>query len=266
MHIKKGKMIKKNVAVIGLGEIGLNVLKNVVKKKDIFNVIGIDKDESKFNKSLPVEFFTALVSADIFIICVYTSKEVIEVVNNIDYSNNPLLLIESTIHPEICKGIEEKIANSNNSFLAYFPHRYNKNDRFHQIFNHKRVLGPINEGSKKSSLDFLSNFMEDKNIILTHPKIAILSKLVENSYRYVEISLAEEIALFCLQEKISFKELRRCINSKWNINIKEAKTGINQGCLPKDISLFNDLFKNNLLFNRSIKLNDIYKQKIRNKK
>jgi len=251
---------KQTIAIAGLGEVGFNVLKELLQKNDIFNIIGIDKDEHKFDRQLPVQYSTNLdISADIFIIDVYSSEEVIDIINSIDYSNRPLIMIESTINPKICAKIEKKVANK--VYLAYFPHRYNKGDEDHQVFNQKRVLGAFNKESEKRALKFLSNFMKSDDIIVTSPEIAILSKLVENSHRFVEIALAEEIALYCKRNDINFGELRRCVNSKWNIDMKEARQGIYSKCLPKDIKIFDAIFKKNLLLKAAMKVDDKYKLK-----
>ena len=253
-------MNKKTIEIVGLGEVGSHVLKEMSKKNNLYSVIGIDKDESKFDRDLSVEYSTGLTTpADIFIITVYSSEDVLEVVNKISYSKNPLILIESTISPEICPQIEKRVITLNKSYLAYFPHRYNKEDKNHQIFNQKRVLGPFNKESEKKALEFLGNFMRTEDIITTSPQIAVLSKIVENSYRFVEIALAEEIALYCKKNNIPFEELRRCVNSKWNIDMKEAREGIYGKCLLKDIKMFETIFKENLILTMAMKADEKYK-------
>lgn len=255
---------RKKTAIIGLGEIGSRLLEELFKKHNKFEIIAIDKDKSKFNKNLPVIYTTNLkIPADIFIITVYDSGDVLNIIKKIDYSNTPLILIESTINPKICPQIEEYIITSNNSYLAYFPHRYNKGDKKHQIFNQKRVLGAVDEDSKSAALAFLYNFMKPEDIIITTSKVAVYSKIVENSHRFVDIALAEEIALYCWKNNIDFQELRRCVNSKWNIDMKEARKGIYGKCLLKDTTIFSSLFKDNLILKNAIKLDKKYKLKFK---
>ena len=255
---------KKRIVIVGLGEIGTHTLKELLKKDNLFDIIAVDNDKSKFDRNLPVKYSTSLgIPADIFVVAVYSSEDVLNVANKINYSNHPLVLIESTINPEICSKIEKQIVTSNKSYMAYFPQRYNKGDKKHQIFNQKRVIGPVNEKSKKMALNFLSNFMRPDDIIITSSQTAALSKIVENSHRFVEIALAEEIALYCKENNIAFEELRRCVNSKWNMDMKEARQGIYGKCLSKDIRILNTIFNRNLLLASAIKADKKYKNKFK---
>ena len=71
--------------------------------------------------------------------------------------------------------------------------------------------------------------------------MAELSKIVENSYRYLEIAFAEELKMVCDGMGISFNELREAINTKWNVEILEAQGGIGGHCLPKDSEMVLEL-------------------------
>lgn len=259
--------MQQNLTIIGFGEIGSHVLDELllIKNNNLkLNVVDIKFQNKDIillnNKYKSVSFFQnqKSIKSNIILISVYKSEQVLDVIKNINYSLKPLIIIESTIHPNICEDIE-KIIKINNSFLSYFPHRYNPNDKEHQIFNQKRILGPINEESKIKSLNFLLNYMKQENIIITNPKIAILSKIIENSYRFTEIALAEEIALYLDNYNLDFNELRKCVNSKWNINLKEARDGIYGKCLEKDLQILNNIFCDNILFNSAYNLDKKYK-------
>jgi UDP-N-acetyl-D-mannosaminuronic acid dehydrogenase len=78
---------------------------------------------------------------------------------------------------------------------------------------------------------------------VSSPDIAELTKIVENSYRYVEIAFAEELKIICDKINVDFNELRTAINTKWNINILEAQQGIGGHCLPKDSQMLLDISK-----------------------
>jgi UDP-N-acetyl-D-mannosaminuronic acid dehydrogenase len=78
---------------------------------------------------------------------------------------------------------------------------------------------------------------------VTNIEIAELSKVIENTYRMIEIAFAEELKMFCDSEGINFEVLREAVNSKWNINILEARDGIKGHCLPKDSQMYIRLVK-----------------------
>ena len=233
------------IVVVGLGKIG-NALVKELLSYDKFEVIGVDIDSKKFIQNITCFNSVFEINADYYFITVYTSNQVLDVINSINFENKPLILVESTISLKDIDNIIEKV-NSNDSYLSFFPHRFCENDSKHQIFNLKRVIGSIDVKSKEKTIEFLNNFMDLNDLVWTNPKVAVLSKLVENSQRYMDIIFAQEISLLSKKESINFEELRNCVNSKWNIELKEALNGVTKGCLEKDILLLNELMKNDLL-------------------
>ena len=78
--------------------------------------------------------------------------------------------------------------------------------------------------------------------IKMHPvssiEIAELTKIIENSHRYLQIAFAEELYLYCQATGVHFSELRDALNTKWNVEILEPRDGIGGHCLPKDTRMF----------------------------
>jgi len=69
-------------------------------------------------------------------------------------------------------------------------------------------------------------------------EIAEITKIAENSHRYLQIAFAEDLYLYCQGNGINFQELRNALNTKWNVNILEPRDGIGGHCLPKDTKMF----------------------------
>ncbi len=69
-------------------------------------------------------------------------------------------------------------------------------------------------------------------------EIAELTKIIENSHRYLQIAFAEELYLYCQANNILFSDLRDALNTKWNVEILEPRDGIGGHCLPKDTRMF----------------------------
>jgi UDP-N-acetyl-D-mannosaminuronic acid dehydrogenase len=246
------------ISVIGLGEIGLEVMKGLCKsRKDIF---GVDIDEGKLKelKQKGYNVGNETPKSDVYIISVYLTEQVFGLLKKLDFSNNPIVVIESTIMPGTYKKIIQwKKSNKLNFDIVLFPHRYNPNDPEHHVFNLKRVMG----GDKKSldrAKEFYKDFMDIQLIHITTPEIAELCKPLENTYRFIEIALAQEIKRLCNQKNIDFESLRSACNTKWNIDIKEAREGIKGKCLPKDASLIDNFFKGNIFISSAKKLNEDY--------
>jgi len=73
---------------------------------------------------------------------------------------------------------------------------------------------------------------------LSKIELAELTKIIENSHRYLQIAFAEELFVYSQANGIDFWELREALNSKWNVNILEPRQGIGGHCLPKDTKMF----------------------------
>jgi UDP-N-acetyl-D-mannosaminuronate dehydrogenase len=252
------------IAVIGLGIIGIEVFKEIQKKINGDEILGveIDSDKVKNYKAQGLNVIQKIdTSQDVYVICVYTTEQVKNVINSLDYSRKPLVSIESTIKPGTYKELVDFVVNKNKSNLLLFPHRLNSNDPEHHIFNQKRLIAGATEKCLERGIKFYSRFMSKDLFVITSPEYAELCKPLENAIRFVEIATAEEIKIFCDEKKLDFNEVMKCVNSKWNMNLKEARDGIEGKCLPKDSSIINDFFKKNLIFNSAIKLDKRYKKK-----
>jgi UDP-N-acetyl-D-mannosaminuronic acid dehydrogenase len=95
-------------------------------------------------------------------------------------------------------------------------------------------------------------------------EVAELTKIIENSHRYLQIAFAEELYLYCKSNNISFTELRDSLNTKWNVEIMEPRDGIGGHCLPKDTKMFinsSNTIKSKIL-QAAIGIDEDYKQYI----
>jgi UDP-N-acetyl-D-glucosamine dehydrogenase len=264
------KTNKKIIEVVGLGEIGSAVIEDLKKKEKKCIVRGVDVDQSKIKSFARRKFNVASVfqdPADVYIIAVYHTNQVIDVIRNLDLSKKPLIVIESTILPGTTKQLvhilDAKTGNTSQSKKDYnlviFPHRFYAKDPTKRVFNLDRVMGGLNKESMERGMKFFSKYMSRKLIHQTTYEIAELTKVVENAYRFVEIAVAEELKVLCDIKGIDFKKLRTAANTKWNIEIKDALDGIGGHCLKKDIDIFNQVFGNSMLFHSVIRVDDYYK-------
>lgn len=152
-----------------------------------------------------------------------------------------LIGIESTIN----KGTTAKVLEivKHRQHVVHFPHRFYEVEKDVHGVNQKRVLG----GSHLCCVDkgriFYGDILRIPLHIAKSSEIAELSKIIENSYRFLEISFAEELKIICELYNLDFEDLRRAVNTKWNVKILEAREGINGHCLPKDSQMFIDLAK-----------------------
>jgi len=247
------------VTVIGLGEIGFETFHELCKRRrDIF---GVDVSDQRLAELTHKGYNVGkkIPESTIYIIAVYSTQQVFEVMKKISYKNKPLVVIESTVLP----GTYKKFLASFD--LVMFPHRYNPGDPSHHVFNLTRVMG----GKPKAlarAMRFYGRYIHKKNVHQTTGEIAELCKPLENAYRYLEIAIAEELSMLCKAKNIDFEKLRKACNTKWNIEIKEAREGIGGKCLPKDIDLVNTFFGKDTFFTFAVNTDHTYQNKLKRKK
>jgi UDP-N-acetyl-D-mannosaminuronic acid dehydrogenase len=122
-----------------------------------------------------------------------------------------------------------------------------------EIVNHYNGQEKANRSFNESPSNFIENSSTNNNTqnsqaysqsleIPMHTvstiEIAELTKIIENSHRYLQIAFAEELYLYCQANHIRFTELRGALNTKWNVEILEPRRGIGGHCLPKDTKMF----------------------------
>ena len=91
-------------------------------------------------------------------------------------------------------------------------------------------------------------------------EIAELTKIIENSHRYLQIAFAEELYLYCQANNIHFSDLREALNTKWNVEILEPRDGIGGHCLPKDTRMFlNSSKMKSKILQSAIEVDSIYR-------
>jgi nucleotide sugar dehydrogenase len=231
------------VCVIGLGNVGRPTA-YCIHKRD-FPVYGYDIDKRKTLGLNPITAFSdwsQVPSCNMYVVCVNTNwkngkpdmSNVFDVCHKIamkEKGSEPLVSIESTVPVGTCRRVAEMFEKVH---LVHVPHRFwAKEQQKHGVVQ-ERVIGALN----RESLVKAKGFYESLGIPL-HPvssiEVAELIKITENAYRFVQIAFVEQLRLLCESQGISFEEIRRGVNTKWNVSLLEARDGIKGECLPKDI-------------------------------
>ncbi len=258
------------ICVIGLGEIGSRTFNKMRQIDNNHQYIGVDKDPTKFgpnNINFPMNGARTQEeidkAADVYIISVWNSQQVLDVLKLIPWKERPLVCIESTFDPGMIRHVPECSPDFDPDCLVAVPHRFNPNDAEHDVFNLVRVLGGMTPVATERGYAFYLHFMNRRHIYKTSFKNAVLTKVAENAYRYMEIVIAQEIKR-CVESKgYNFEEIRLLMNSKWNIDVKQALGGVQGKCLPKDMNIFTQNFLNDL-FEQAIESNENYIGEIAN--
>jgi nucleotide sugar dehydrogenase len=239
---------KTKVCVLGLGQIGLPVAQYVHGKG--LEVWGYDISPESAKKAYAVGGFKATASwqdlpqADVYIVCVTTGQQngcpdlsaVFDVCKKIaeKAKASALVSIESTIVPGTCRKLFKEFFGGKIK-LVHVPHRYWADEPEKHGVNQLRVVGAVNEGSLKAGVKFYRDALGIPLHVCSSADVAEMCKITENSHRYLQIAFAEELKLMCGKIGLDFGELRAAMNTKWNVDLPEAREGIGRHCLPKDI-------------------------------
>jgi nucleotide sugar dehydrogenase len=218
------------VCVIGLGYVGFPLAALAASKG--YEVFGFDKDESKLSRIekgenivgeeyldavLPnikinvVRDEKALKNCDIFIICVptpvdekyYPDLSFVEGASRTVAENmksGALVMVESTINPGVCEEVvlpvfEEKGWKIGETvFISHCPERINPGDPKWNVTNIPRVVGSFDETGLKKSVEFYESILEGKVMPMKTIREAEAAKIIENSFRDVNIAFVNELA------------------------------------------------------------------------
>jgi UDP-N-acetyl-D-mannosaminuronic acid dehydrogenase len=169
-----------------------------------------------------------------------------------------LVSIESTLAIGTCKKVYTRIFN-NSVDLVHVPHRFWKDDPINHGVKQLRVIGAVNEHSLEAGLDFYQRQLAIPLHAVPSIELAEMSKVVENSYRFLQIAFAEELRMICDEHRIDVNELRKACNTKWNTEILEARDGVLRHCLPKDIRYLMSYSRNAVLLKSSVSVDEKYR-------
>lgn len=288
------------VVVIGLGQLGLPVAKFVKEKG--FDAYGYDINEKAMQvaeSNYGIKKTNNFKDFDVLIVCVATHRpddmfspqtdSIMSVMEKIsrEAKTGALISIESTIPKGTSKKVFEKV--DHRLHVVHAPHRwYALEEQIHGV-NQLRIIGGVSNcclqhglnfyNGKRSEMKNQDNATSSEVIkvdtlslsIPMHPvssiEVAELTKIIENSHRYLQIAFAEELYLYCKSNNISFTELRDSLNTKWNVEILEPRDGIGGHCLPKDTKMFinsSNTLKSKIL-QTAIEIDESYKEYIQSR-
>jgi UDP-N-acetyl-D-glucosamine dehydrogenase len=261
------------VGVIGLGYVGLPLA--VELGKENFKVIGIDVSKDKVDlvntgrsdiddvkdedlqplvKSAKIEAttdFSALRKADCVAICVPTplskTKDpdvsyILAAVEQVQKYLHPgqLVILESTTYPgtteELILPMLEKtgLKAGKDFFLAFSPERVDPGNPSYNTKNTPRVVGGITPQCTQIAQLFYEQTIV-KAIPVSSTKGAEMVKLLENTFRSVNIGLVNEVALMCDRLKIDVWEIIEAANTKpFGFMPFYPGPGLGGHCIPID--------------------------------
>ncbi|MBB6097857.1 UDP-N-acetyl-D-glucosamine dehydrogenase [Deinobacterium chartae] len=271
--IRKIKDREARIGVVGLGYVGLPFL--VEKAKVGFHVTGIDRNPSRAHRVARGEnyisdvkdeelrevvarglvrattSFEVVADLDVVVICVPTPLDtnlspdlsyVRAVTAEIARHLRPgqLISLESTTYPgtteEVMKPILEGsgLKAGQDFFLAHSPERVDPGNKRYSTKNTNKVVGGNDPVSLEVALAFYGQTIEHV-VPVSSAKAAEMVKVYENTFRAVNIALANELALLCDRMGLSVWEvLDAAFTKPFGIMPFYPGPGVGGHCIPLD--------------------------------
>jgi nucleotide sugar dehydrogenase len=244
---------KTNILIVGLGQIGYS---NAEYMKELgMNVDGYDIDSRAVQRALDHKLIRrgakSFEGYDYYILCVSTHNPANMSLPSFDGllstayrlssegKRGALVAIESTVTRGMSNKIEQILEHQ--LHVAHVPHRFYADEKDEHGVRQTRVLGGCRSCCTNRAVHLYRNLLDIPVHVVRSIQLAELSKVIENSHRFMEIAFAEELKMLCNAYSLDFTELREAVNSKWNVKILEPRKGIGGHCLPKDSQMYLDL-------------------------
>jgi len=257
------------VSVVGQGYVGLPLAMAAVDAGHDVIAIDLDteivedltcgkshiKDISSFQIQSAIETdrykvssdFNLIDESDVVVICVptpltteyepdysYLESAVISVSQNLKVG--ALVIIESTVSPGITRGLVANLLNrcGKRYELAYSPERIDPGNTKWNVSNTPKLVSGITNLATQKSIDFYKSFIRE---VITAPSVEVIetAKLLENSFRLINISFINEIAEFCWKMKINVREVIDAAATKpYGFMPFYPSAGVGGHCIPVD--------------------------------
>jgi UDP-N-acetyl-D-glucosamine dehydrogenase len=260
-------MKKTKVAVIGLGYVGFPLLLEIRKK--YFYLVGIDNDikvvahhkqflkyrfqngfKKKDSKILLSSKRSDIRNCDVIVLCLPTPLSKIKIPDPSllleecqkiaeFIKDEGLLILESTVSVGFTRELFFKIKKSMNrrniSFdIAFSPERIDPLNQKWDVKNTPKLVAGLTDKARDRAVEFYSKFI-DTVIPCSSLEVAETAKLLENSFRLINISFINELAIFCNKIGIDVQEVIKAASTKpYGFMPFYPSVGIGGHCIPVD--------------------------------
>lgn len=258
------------LSVIGLGYIGLPTALLFASKG--LDVTGIDVNKSVVeklnNKELHIEenglqellvqtidsknfkAATEVEHSDYYIVAVPTPhlednscdvsylKDAVMKLKNV-IKKGDTIIVESTIGPRTMEDIVQPMIESfgftvgEDIYLAHCPERVLPGKIIHEMIHNNRIIGGITEACIQKTIELYKRLVQGK-LLETKASTAEMSKLMENTYRDVNIALANELVKISDNLNINALDVIKLANEHPRVNIHLPGPGVGGHCLAVD--------------------------------
>jgi UDP-N-acetyl-D-glucosamine dehydrogenase len=262
------------IAVIGLGYVGLPLAVEKAKvgytvvgvERNADRVAQVNRGENYIGDVVPDDLaavvragrlratqdFSVVADVDVVTICVPTPLDknkqpdtsYIEYVveQTLPYIHpGQLIVLESTTYPGTTEEIiqtrleERGFAVGHDVFVAFSPERVDPGNARYKTKNTPKVVGGVTQECTRIAAALYEQVLEGGVFQVSSPRVAEMTKILENTFRIVNISLVNELALLCERMNIDIWEVIEAAKTKpFGYMPFYPGPGLGGHCIPLD--------------------------------
>lgn len=211
----------------GLKELFQEALKAGIKFSHTYQVtdtyiISVPTPYDKFSKKVDARYVIAAV------------KSILEIA-----PKGAVIVIESTVSPgTIDKCIRPIIESAGlkigfDIHLVHAPERIIPGNMVYELLNNNRTIGADEKEIGEKIKSYYASFCRGE-IVVTDIKTAEMTKVVENTFRAVNIAFANELAKICRHDNMDVYEIIKICNMHPRVNILQPGPGVGGHCISVD--------------------------------
>jgi UDP-N-acetyl-D-glucosamine dehydrogenase len=193
--------------------------------------------------------FGVINSCDLVVICVptpldstfdpdfsYVKSAAESVAENI--KEGAVVIVESTVSPGTTRGLLKNILDKSDTkyHLAYSPERIDPSNPKWNVTNTPKLVAGISEEATQKAMIFYKSFISEV-VPASSVEVIESAKLLENSFRLINISFINEFAQFCWKMGIDVREVIQAASTKpYGFMAFYPGVGVGGHCIPVDPS------------------------------
>lgn len=185
-------------------------------------IISVPTPYDKRSKKVDASYVNAAV-ADVLKVCLRGATIVIE-------STISPGTIDRYVRPKISK---EGFAIGQDINLVHAPERIIPGNMVYELKHNNRTIGADDKAVGEKIKELYATFCEGE-ITVTDIKTAEMTKVVENTYRDINIAFANELAKICRSDNMDVHEIIRIANKHPRVNILTPGPGVGGHCISVD--------------------------------
>ena len=208
----------------GMDELFQNALEAGIKftteyqMTDIY-IVSVPTPYDKFSKKVDACFVIAAVK-DVMKVC----------------RKGAIVVIESTVSPGTIEKLVRPVIEENgfevgvDLNLVHAPERIIPGNMVYELLHNNRTIGADDKSVGEVIKEIYASFCQGE-IVVTDIKTAEMTKVVENTFRAVNIAFANELAKICRQDNMDVYEIIKICNMHPRVNILQPGPGVGGHCI-----------------------------------